>query len=682
MRKRTLALLSWLLIAMLIISACGGGAPSEPAPAQEAAAAPTEAPKAEEAAEVKEGENVTKEEAAAVGAYAEAPMLADLVAAGSLPKVDERLPVDPMIVEPVESVGQYGGNLNLVTGGKDMNTIKMWLYDPPIRWKPDYSGYMPGLVREYLWNEDGTEVTWHFRQGVKWSDGAPFTMEDMKFWWEDLAKNEEYKLVQVPWWGFKSDGTPMDVEFPDDYTMVMRWDQPQWVTPFIVAQGFWEWEPMMMPKHYLSQFHPTYDSSKTYEDLEAVEQWEVNPDFPTLFAWQLKEYNAGQNWVLERNPYYWKVDTAGNQLPYVDTLNVEYVESEETRVLNIAQGKYDLTFRGARDVDIPLLQEQAASGGYEVRLDWLLGAGARPGWLINQDYIGPGDDADLDAEIRAALRDKRVRQAFSYALDRQRVVDVGFEGFGQPKAFTISPQSWHFQSEEGKAIFKEWEEAYAQLDPEQANALLDEAGLADTDGDGIRELPSGKKFQLIIDYGDWGAGAQINLLANEILADNLKAVGIDSLINNLIGQPDWDLRQTEGKYMLRNAGTSELDIWTYPDWVFPVRDNRAFPMQGKWRQTGGAEGEEPEAGSPAALLQALYDKGLATADAEERHKVVWEAVRIHIDEGPFMLGASGDAPQPVTVKTNIRNVPQTGVLGPWAPGSPGNKFPEQFYIEQ
>jgi ABC-type transport system substrate-binding protein len=187
MQKRVFALLSWLIVAMLIVSACGGGAPSEPAPAQEAAAAPTEAPKAEEAAEVKEGENVTKEEAAAVGAYAEAPMLADLVAAGSLPKVDERLPVDPMIVEPVESVGQYGGTLNLVTGGKDMNTIKMWLYDPPIRWKPDYSGYMPGLVREYLWNEDGTEVTWHFRQGVKWSDGAPFTMEDMKFWWEGIT---------------------------------------------------------------------------------------------------------------------------------------------------------------------------------------------------------------------------------------------------------------------------------------------------------------------------------------------------------------------------------------------------------------------------------------------------------------------------------------------------------------
>jgi len=275
-----------------------------------------------------------------------------------------------------------------------------------------------------------------------------------------------------------------------------------------------------------------------------------------------------------------------------------------------------------------------------------------------------------------------VRQAFSYALDRQRVVDVGFEGFGQPKAFTISPQSWHFQSEEGMAVFKEWEEAYAQLDPDQANALLDEAGLLDTDGDGIRELPSGKKFQLIIDYGTWGAGEQINLLANEILADNLKAVGIDSIINNLIGQPDWELRQTEGKYMLRNAGTSELDIWTYPDWVFPVRDNRAFPMQGKWRQTGGAEGEEPAAGSPAALLQALYDKGLATQDLEERHKIVWEAVRIHIDEGPFMLGAAGDAPQPVTVKNNIRNVPETGVLGPWAPGSPGNKFPEQFYIEQ
>jgi peptide/nickel transport system substrate-binding protein len=165
-----------------------------------------------------------------------------------------------------------------------------------------------------------------------------------------------------------------------------------------------------------------------------------------------------------------------------------------------------------------------------------------------------------------------------------------------------------------------------------------------------------------------------------MLKEFTEAVGIKTLVNNLMNQPDWDLRQREAKYMFRNCHASEVDIWTYPDWMFPLRDNRAWPLQGKWRQTGGAEGEEPLPDSPAAKLQALYDKGLAEPDEQKRHEIVWEAIRIHIEEGPFTLGAAGDQPMPVVLKNNFKNVPTEGILGPWAPGSPGNKHPEQFYI--
>ena len=230
----------------MIVAACGGGGAAE-APAEEAA------PAAEESSD--------DAPAAAPGEYAQAPMLDEM---SDLPPVDERISNDPMIVEPYESVGEYGGTWHTVTGGAEMPNIKMILYDPPIRWRDDYTGYEPGLAKDYEWSEDGAEVTLHFREGVKWSDGEPFTMDDLKFWWEDLATNEDYKVINVPWWGFKSDGEPMDVEFPDDYTMVMRWDKPQWVTPFIMAQGFWEWEPMMKPRHHLEQFHPNYTDGVAY----------------------------------------------------------------------------------------------------------------------------------------------------------------------------------------------------------------------------------------------------------------------------------------------------------------------------------------------------------------------------------------------------------------------------------
>lgn len=674
MRKE--AVLSLLIIVVMVLSACAGGqaTPAPEQPAVEEKAAPTEAPAAEKPAE--------EAPAAAPTKYNEAPMLAELVKAGKLPPVDERLPKDVMVVEPVEQVGKYGGTWHLVTWNADMSNIKMVLYDPPIRWKPDYSGYEPGLAKSYEWSEDGTQVTLRFREGVKWSDGEPFTTEDLKFWWEDLATNPDYKVVQVPWWGFKSNGEPMDVEFPDDYTMVMKWDKPQWVTPYILAQGFWEWEPLMKPKHYLMQFHPKYTPGATYEDLELKDKWWLNPDYPTLFAWTVESYTPGERWVLVRNPYYWKVDTAGNQLPYIDRLDVELVADEQVRLLSIAQGKYDATFRGAASpTDIPFLVEQSEKNNFKVMTGWMNGAGGWPCWLIDQDYVGGnGEDEETAMEIRALLRDVNFRKGISVALDRQRLIDVVWDGIGIPQQATISPQSWHFQSPEGQQVFKEWQQADAQYDPDLAKQRLDAAGLTDKDGDGWRDLPSGKPFTLILDLGDWG-GQQISIESTEVFKEYLEAVGIKTIVNNLIGQPDWDLRQREAKYMLRNCHASEVDIWTYPDWIFPVRDNRAWPLQGKWRQTGGEEGEEPLPGSPAARLQALYDKGLAEPDEQKRHEIVWEAIRIHIEEGPFTLGAAGDQPMPVVVKNNFHNVPETGILGPWAPGSPGNKFPEQFYID-
>ena len=214
-----------------------------------------------------------------------------------------------------------------------------------------------------------------------------------------------------------------------------------------------------------------------------------------------------------------------------------------------------------------------------------------------------------------------------------------------------------------------------------AATRFENVGFVDADGDGWRDLPSGKPFNLILDSGDWG-GKAISENSNIELAEQLRAVGIDTTINDLFGQPEWGLRQREAKFMFRNCHASELDIWTYPDWIFPTRDNRAWPMQGKWNQTGGAEGEEPPAGGVVDRLMAIYDAGLAEGDEEARHRLVWDAVRIHIEEGPFTLGGAGDQPMTVVVKNNFHNVPSFGILGPWAPGSPGNVHPEQFYMTE
>ena len=363
-------LISLLLVLSMVLAACGGSEPEEVAEeggemtAQEAAEEEDAEEEGEEAQDVSESieanESTTEEAAEDMAAFGEAPMLAEMVAAGDLPPVEERLPIDYQVVEPDESVGEYGGTWFNVTWEAKIPNIKMILYDPPIRWKDDYTGYEPGLAKAFEWSDDGTEVTLYFREGVRWSDGAPFTMDDLRFWWEDLAMNDEYKVVQVPWWGFNSDGSPMDVTFPDDYTMVMKWDSPQWITPYILAQGYWEWEPMMKPRHYLEQFHPSYADDVDYEIFELMDKWWENPDYPVLFAWRTVEYIPAERAVLERNPYYWKVDTEGNQLPYIDRMDVAIIPNEEVRLLEASRGKYNASFRAvANPVHIPFLLEQA-----------------------------------------------------------------------------------------------------------------------------------------------------------------------------------------------------------------------------------------------------------------------------------------------------------------------------------
>ena len=316
------------------------------------------------------GESIAKDTVAFTKAeFNEAPMLAELVASGELPPVEERLPIrdDIRVIIPVDGIGQYGGTWHDVARDPFLDCIRTILYDPPIRWKADYTGYEPGLLKSWGISGGGTRITWRFRKGVKWSDGVPFTTDDLRFWWEDMATNPDVEFSAVPPWGFKVDGTPMDVSFPDDYTMVMEWDTPQYITVFHVAQGFWNWESMMKPRHYLEPFHPRYTEGASYNDLELADRWWQTPGYPTLYAWTVESVTPGERVVLVRNPYYWKVDVEGNQLPYIDRLDITIVPDEAARVLEASQGKYTASFRASQDPkDIPFLAERARAGGYHL----------------------------------------------------------------------------------------------------------------------------------------------------------------------------------------------------------------------------------------------------------------------------------------------------------------------------
>lgn len=620
------------------------------------------------------------------GQFSEAPMLQSLVESGDLPPVEERLPKDVEVVTPVEAVGQYGGTWRDFHNEPGMGSLKLYIaYEPPIRWKADYSGYEPGLAKSVEWSEDGTTITFHFREGVKWSDGQPFTTDDLKFWWEELAQNEDYQVVIAPWWARNADGSAATMAFPDPYTWVITFKEAHWITPYTLAQGFWEWsdaDDPLKPKHYLEQFLPKNGGS--WEQLEQKSKWWENPDHPTVFAWRVSEFTSAQRVVFERNPYYWKVDPEGNQLPYIDRIESEEIPDYQVSLLNVAQGKYDATFRvGSPQGDpnqLPLLAEKAEASGYRIQEGWSIGIGGSPAWLINQNYKAR-ENQENDAaanEIRELLRNQDFRVALSHAIDRNRVIQTAWGGFGTPQQATISPQSWHFQSSEGEALFNEWASAYAEYDVERANTLLD--GVMGPKGNnGFRTLKSGEPFRLIVDVNDWGDPA-VNLAATSTLEENLEAVGINVLQNNIIGSPEAGLRANGGLYMLRTGAAGELDLMTYPSWIFPNNAERSFPLAGRYYQTGGSEGEEPAADSVEARLHDIYTEMIAQPDVEARHELVRQGIRIHINEGPFFVGASGDQVVPVIIKNNFHNVPTYGVTGPWAPSSPGNMHPEQFFI--
>ena len=617
--------------------------------------------------------------------YSQAPILNDL----NLPPLRERLPDQPVVIEPLESIGQYGGTWHTVTNGPELNNIKMKLYDPPIRWRPDYSGYEMGLAESFEFNENGTQLTLYLRKGVKWSDGVPYTTADWAFWWNDLALNNDYDAVSVPWWARNEDGSPFTIEFPDKFTIVMTWDTPHWIAPYVFAQGYWEWEPLMKPAHFLKQYHPKY-SSNSFSSLEDIDKWWQTPGYPTIFAWVVQRVTPNHQTLFVRNPYYWKVDPEGHQLPYIDYLLVDIQPDKDTRLSNMAMGKYDASFRGSEDPrDIPYLVSHANSGNYSLQDGWMNGAGAWPGWIINQDYAGDECGDPLGSvpamECRELLSDSNFLKGLSHALDRKQILDSVWDGNGYITQATISPQSWHFTGFEGQFIYETWRQSYIEHNPQLAENYLNAAGFTDTDGDGWRNLPSGAGFILVLDLNEWG-GSFIRKESDQIAKENWESVGIKVFINDVQGKADDGIRANQGLFMVRGSHISELDIWTYPDWVFPVRGggegSRAFPLQGLWFATGGTKGIQPTQNSPGYRLQQLYNAGISEPDENKRHEILWEAIRIHINEGPFAIGATGDQPMPVIIKENFHNVPMKGVLGPWAPGSPGNTHPEQYWIEQ
>ena len=600
----------------------------------------------------------------------EASMLTQKVADGELPPLEERLPENPLVAKTdydgYEKPGSYGGQWHRFHDHPELGTWKMTAgYAPLIRWRFDCTGLEPGTAEAWEFSQDGAALTIHLRKGIRWSDGHPFTSASFAFYY-DLCLDDRHSYSPPVW--CLVDGKPMTVETPDEYTIVMKFSGPNWLVPLWLATGFWHSEKYNVPQHYMVQFHPDHSAYNNFSEFEKKNKNHVNIERPTLWPWKLVKYEKGGFQVeLERNPYYYVVDELGRQLPYIDRIKSRLVPDPQVRVLKILAGEIDCQFRGMQLQDFALYKKGEQRGNYTVR-EWESTAGAQPAILLNW--------TDPDPVLRQLMRQQKFRRALALGVDREKCNEIAWRGLLQPQAATVSQEGWHFADQAGQELFEEWKKADADFDISRGNQLLDELGLTQRNKRGIRLREDGQPLQIVMDMPSSNLNRQENDIGL-IIADGWREMGLEVILNTPPGA-ELSLRRNLGKFTVSMHGEAEMDLFTYPDWVFPTLAKYWHPRVGKWYETGGEEGEPPT--GPLKELLDLYDAIKKEKDLQKRHQYVRDAVQIHIDQGPFHLGTAARSPSLVMVKKGFHNVPDNGILGPWAIVTPATSYPEQYFI--
>jgi peptide/nickel transport system substrate-binding protein len=665
MNSHVRSLLGIILVLSTLLSACQSTTPTAvatEAPKAEATLAPTQAPAPEEP----------------TSKYNEAPMLKEMVDKGELPPVEERLPENPLVIPVTESVGKYGGTLHRgFLGPSDYNNYVRMVYDGLVRFAPDGGKVEPRLIESWESSDDFTNWTIHMRKGAKWSDGEPFTADDIMFWYEDVLLNTDL-TPSLPAWMKNKDGSPAVVAKVDDYTVTWAYKAPNTTLMMELANqdGGDKSYAVFLPAHYLKQFHAKYANAdelnkmvtdaafKTWGELFATRKNPAeNPDRPVMAAWQPATRVSDDILVLKRNPYFVGVDSDGNQLPYIDEIQFKFFQ--DTQALNLAAiaGDFDMQERHMIMGNYPVLKENELAGKYRV-ITWPTFGGSDAAITFNQTY-------DKDPVVAELLQTKDFRVALSYAIDREQIKEAVFLGLGEARQPVPAPWNPYYPGDE-------YAHMYTEFDQAKANQLLDGIGLTQRDSDGFRLNKDGKPFSIEIsvvpNFANWPDVAQM-------VAANWQEVGVRTIVQ---------IRERAVHFEMRDANEIVTELWNedttgYPFTGAPKFDPRTQPGLGlaplmrQYLQTDGKEGVPltPE----FARIVDIINTG-KTVGTEEQIKLGQELFRLWAEQA-YEIGTVGLTPLVqgvVVVNNSLKNVPET--LGnDWPLRTPGNANPEQFYFE-
>ncbi len=615
-----------------------------------------------------------EEATAAVGAKGkEAPMLAALVEKGELPPVEERLPTSPLVVEPNDAIGIYGGEWRSATlGVADWPWLGRTVgYENLTRWNVEWTETIPNLAEEFSYNDDATELTFRLREGIKWSDGKPFTADDIAFAIDDIFLNP----TVYP------EATSVGLTFQQDDELTFRlvFEDPDalWASYDIL-----QYQIVAKPRHYLEQFHRDYnpDVERLVEE-EGADSWVAlldtkagitdsslywqNGDIPTLNPWRMIEpLGTGSRVTLERNPYYWKTDPDGSQLPYLDRVVFDVILDEEVMLTRALNGDFDMHMRHFNTLqNKPVLAAEREGGGFDF-------FDSRPSEM-NTSVIAL-NLAHPDPVLREVFQNKDFRIALSHAIDRQEIIDVVYQQQGEPWQAAPRRESPFFDEELATQ--------FTEYDVDLANQLLDEAGYDQRDDAGIRLGPSGDPIAFTLSVPT-GFRPDINDSA-DLVQGYWQEVGIDVQVRGeerslFYERKDQNLHDAN----VWSGDNGLIDSMLDPRWYCPTNSGESNYAQpwAKWYSSDGEDesGEEPPQSVKDHL--AIYDRLIATPDPEGQYEVMKELLATSREQF-YAIGVNLTPPGYGIVATDFRNVPAE-VFDASLYNNPGPTNPEQYFIE-
>ena len=616
--------------------------------------------------------------------YKEAPTLSARVAAGELPPVEERLPENPLVLQPTSGIGKYGGTwYRGFTGPADGQNMERPLKDHLLFY--DVSGQIPqpNIAESWTQNDDATEFTFTLRKGHKWSDGQPFTTADIMFWYEYMLLNDDLNPSKPGW--TQHGGETLKFEAIDEQTFKVTAAQPyglfvQLMASVIVAGQHTRGDGadgLYAPRHYLEQFHPDFvglDEANRKAEEAGFDNWvtyfydrnhaNANPDAPMLTAWRVTGSINTNEWSFERNPYYFAVDTEGNQLPYIDNVVLTLAQNLEVLNLSALAGNYTVMGRHINIAKLPLFLENAESVGYRIQF-WRQDQSGIANVYFNESWDG-------NAEVASFLHNVEFRKALSMGIERDEINEVFFLGLGSVEGLCAG---FDDPNNPGKYIGED----YVRFNADVANTILDGLGLDQKDGEGYRLMPSGER--LTVELPSVVAAFEDYPAINEMIARQWKVnLGIHAEVQPLERGLHGDRGQLNELMTQNWESAPRVTMAITPQHLVPVLDATSIaPLWADYYDSNGEVGVAPT--NPLIQeQQQIYTEALSTAGPQRYAEIVQRIVEINCENVNPITTVLNKPTYVAIIKNNVRNIPNPLPFS-FHNQTSGNGFPEQWWID-